>query len=213
VAIAYPVSSLEFSGGRVDIALGGPKGLGSPTSLVGSGDSQGAFGWRVAAGDFDGDGYGDVVVGATGEANQLGRLYLFRGSPQGIRSSPAWTYTASVRSIEQGLFAAFVGSADFNGDGFDDLVAVNVDGGLLVFNGNPSTFLGAPIAIAPLRTSTPSAVSASQDLNGDGFGDVIVGFESEGLASILFGSAGGLTSSGALSLGAETSGFGQSISR
>jgi hypothetical protein len=119
---------------------------------------------------------------------------------------------ATAQSGDRGLLGAFVGSADFNGDGFDDLVVVNVDGGLLVFSGNPSTFLGAPIAIAPLRLAIPTAMSASQDLNGDGFGDVIIGFQSEGLASILFGSESGLTSSGSLLLGPGTGAFGESIS-
>jgi hypothetical protein len=61
----------------------------------------GQFGFSVApAGDVNGDGFGDVIVGAFGEDNQYmdeGRAHIFLGSPTGPRPRPSVT-TIRTRS-------------------------------------------------------------------------------------------------------------------
>src|SRR5687767_13280526 len=79
----------------------------SPYSL----QFNGQFGFSVApAGDFNGDGFGDVIVGAFGEDNQFmdeGRVHLFLGSPSG----PAATSNRYVYPNQVGAAAGLMVSS------------------------------------------------------------------------------------------------------
>jgi hypothetical protein len=74
--------------GAALLFLGSGTGLSQPAWHA-EGDQPGArFGVAVAgAGDVNGDGYSDVVVGAAGE----GKAYLFLGSSTGLDPLPVWT--------------------------------------------------------------------------------------------------------------------------
>jgi hypothetical protein len=54
------------------------------------------FGMSVAsAGDVNGDGFGDVIVGADGNSpshNLGGRAFVFLGSASGLDANPAWSF-------------------------------------------------------------------------------------------------------------------------
>ena len=96
---------------RID--LSGPDGPGS------------VFGGAVwAAGDVDGDGYGDFVVGAPLAASNLGLAHLYLG-----RSTPTasdWNGSSATRRIDlqspdpAGLFGFVFGVGDTNGDTLSD---------------------------------------------------------------------------------------------
>ena len=80
--------------GQVYLYLGGPTGLNtSPTTTITGGDGFAAnFGGSVAgAGDVNGDGYADVLVGAYSASSGTGRAYLYWGSATGLSTSPAVT--------------------------------------------------------------------------------------------------------------------------
>ena len=67
----------------------------SPAWTAESNQSEDYFGWSVAsAGDVNGDGYSDVIVGAraydNGETDE-GRAYVYHGSATGLSTSYAWT--------------------------------------------------------------------------------------------------------------------------
>ena len=74
--------------------LGSASGIGTAPSvtLVGL-ESGGAFGTAVAtAGDVDGDGLGDLVIGASNVGNGVGRVYVYAGHAiNGVSSSPSAT--------------------------------------------------------------------------------------------------------------------------
>src|SRR4030043_811274 len=75
----------------------------------------------ASAGDVNGDGFADVVVGApyyTNDQLKEGRAYAYYGSDSGLPSSPDWTFESNLAGCELGQKAAPAG--DVNGDGFDD---------------------------------------------------------------------------------------------
>src|SRR5512137_987649 len=78
------------------------------TWAVWGGVTNGFYGYAVSdAGDVNGDGYADIIVGAHGE----GKAYVYYGSAGGLSGSPNWTASGT------GMFGQAVSTAgDVNGD-------------------------------------------------------------------------------------------------
>lgn len=92
-------------------------------------DGAGAyFGEVVNAGDTNGDGYGDFLVGASGHSQAKGAAHLYLGSA--TVSATAWNGASPARRIDleapdlmSGAFGQTVASAgDVNGDGYPDFI-------------------------------------------------------------------------------------------
>ncbi|HKZ69178.1 MAG TPA: integrin alpha, partial [Anaerolineales bacterium] len=112
---------------------GNPHGLGRPATVAPAsfqpssvmtltGEITGTgFGFPVAtAGDVNGDGYDDVIVGAHGYLSYTGRAYVFLGSGSGLNPTPAFTATGEVVNSFFGFAAGMAG--DVNGDGYADVI-------------------------------------------------------------------------------------------
>jgi hypothetical protein len=147
--------------GRATLHLGGP-GMDGVADLLVYGDTQddGHFGWSVAsAGDVDGDGSGDWIVGArlygTGLDRARGRAYVFLGGPDADGAADR-VYTGERRDDWFGNTVAGVGDVD--GDGFDEVAVgaifwdridgfdvASAAGRTYVFPGGPA-FDPAPLA-------------------------------------------------------------------
>jgi hypothetical protein len=136
--------------GAVQVLYGGGAGLRASgdqiwtqdsTDIEGVAESEDRFGAAVATGDFNGDGFDDLAVGATGEAivdqsgnNRAGAgaVNVIYGGASGLTSAGNRIFTQETRLLEGvaqagDIFGASLASGDFNGDGFDDL-AVGVPG-------------------------------------------------------------------------------------
>jgi hypothetical protein len=129
----------------------------------------------LAAGDFDGDGRDDLVVGADEGGGPRVRVF---------RSADPSQVVADFWGIEDMNFrgGVRVAAGDLNGDGRDDLVVSAGPGGgprVSLYDGRgvavnqPAKFMGDFFAYSP--TVNDGAYVAVGDYNGDGFADVAFG--------------------------------------
>ncbi|MBI5566352.1 MAG: FG-GAP repeat protein, partial [Chloroflexi bacterium] len=142
-----------------------------------------AFGGSVAsAGDFDGDGLADVIVGAATDGTVYEPMYLYLGRERGVPAGP-YRYNGRVCLIPPctpALMPNLAGVGDTNGDGLSDiLMAMNQS--VWLINGRskpelPTSALASLYAIARFQgDGQQQTVSPAGDVNGDGLRDMLIG--------------------------------------
>ncbi|MFF1694249.1 FG-GAP-like repeat-containing protein [Streptomyces sp. NPDC058257] len=145
----YTAESKAFAGGQVTVVPGtsagftttGMKTIHQDTSGVpGTAESGDAMGWSVSAGDFDLDGYADVLTGAPNEditragsaKKDAGTSLLLKGTSSGLTGTGAQAFSQDTEGVTGSTESADrLGSsvmlADLSGYGRADL-AIGVDG-------------------------------------------------------------------------------------
>lgn len=171
--------------GAVFVYPGSEDGVGSAPSheLRGPDGELGLFGQSVAGvGDVNGDGYGDIVVGASGVNANRGAAYIYLGSEGGVRGIPQRSLLGPDPGT--GFFGESVaGIGDIDGDGFADVAvgALGVDserGSVYLYRGSSAGVEATASATlnGPDRSGNFGiSVASAGDVNGDGFSDIIVG--------------------------------------
>ncbi|MBK6877801.1 MAG: FG-GAP repeat protein [Ignavibacteria bacterium] len=137
------------------------------------------FGLAVSsAGDLNGDGYSDVVIGAKRYSSFTGRAYVYFGDLS-MDNTVDIIFTGDSPNI---LFGESVSTAeDVNGDGYSDLIisASSYGGGngraYLYFGGSAMDDSPDVVMSGTTLTNFGGSVSNAGDVNGDGYSDVIIG--------------------------------------
>ena len=189
------------------------------TSFVGSAPLAPKASGTPARGDFNGDGIGDLAIGAPGEdyasATDPGTVHVLYGSASGASSAGSQYWSQDSAGIADGAengdrFGSALTAGDFNGDGRDDLVvgAPGEDiGGALVDAGVVHVIYGSATGLVSAGSqlwsqNTGSIVDAAE--TGDHFGSTLtVGkFNSDALADLVIGvpdeSVGAVAGAGAV---------------
>jgi UDP-3-O-[3-hydroxymyristoyl] glucosamine N-acyltransferase len=201
--------------GVVRLFLGSASGLSAtPAWTSGANQANAAWGWSIStAGDVNGDGYADVLVGAylyDQNTTNDGAVALFLGGASGLAASPVRTYSPGGANSELGKAVAWVG--DINADSYADFVigAPDYNGGqasegrIWIYYGNPTPPTTAAQFIEGNTTNAQfgKALSGAGDVNGDGYSDLLVGAPNinlghvgEGVARLFLGGGAGVATS------------------
>lgn len=204
-ANAYTGAVLVFFGS----AAGFPA---QPSQVIAGPSTNSFFGFGIRSlGDFNGDGYADVLVSAIGANDGLGRLEVYAGGPAGLKTTPVSRIEGAAPWL---YFGRVIDTGDVTGDGIADILVGKssptggIPGMVQVFKGSRSGYAStASETLFPVEQDDTDlfgdAVKYLGDVDGDGHADVAVGapyhftdLRNGGLVTVYYGSAGGLANSG-----------------
>ncbi|MBE9193324.1 FG-GAP repeat protein [Gloeocapsopsis crepidinum LEGE 06123] len=152
------------------------------------------------AGDVNGDGVADLIIGAPRGNIDTGASYVIFGKPTGFSAINLATLNGSNGFAINGSYggngfgSSVSGAGDINGDGFDDLIIAETGGkgsgvsyvvlgkasgfsanfDLALDGSNSFVILPVDSSSYGSRSSLSSAISNAGDINGDGFDDIVV---------------------------------------
>ncbi|TXI16781.1 MAG: hypothetical protein E6Q62_10770, partial [Nitrosomonas sp.] len=209
---AYSSSFSGFYTGASFVVFGKAAGFAASMNLF---DLDGVSGFRMdgvgdldfsgasvsSAGDVNGDGFDDVVIGAWRadlNADMSGSSYVVFGRASGFGASMSLSgldgnngFRLDGDNIYDHFGFSVSGACDVNGDGLDDVIigapGTESGGSSYVVFGKASGFDAHPdlsgldgrngfrLAGVVLGDDSGESVSAAGDVNGDGFADVIIG--------------------------------------
>jgi len=167
-----------------------------------------------SAGDVNGDGIDDMLIGTGYSDQNFCSIYLIFGQKGGFNDvlnlsylTAQEGYTLLLPSTAKQSGCVVSGAGDINGDGFKDIIAALDDSlygtNAYVYYGNNRT-ISAPINLSHLNeaegfvfvssdTETAFSIASAGDVNNDGYSDIIIGSQNAetnnfGNAYVIYGS-------------------------
>jgi hypothetical protein len=218
--------------GVVRVLYGGPSGVMklagqlqtfSQENLGARSESGDRFGYALASGDFNGDGYGDLAVGKPyenvdaflNEDVDAGEVHIIYGSGLGLTTARRQLLSQDTAGLggdteDDDKFGAALVAADFNGDGYADLAIGSPGeksesplhtftfprGRVHILYGTGSGLTGSSSQRLLGGSRLGTSLTAG-DYNGDGVKDLAIGdpyyHDGKGRITIVPGQRGGLS--------------------
>jgi hypothetical protein len=197
--------------GAVNILYGSTEGLTADgddlltqANLPDNRERDDSYGGSLASADFDGDGYGDLAIGASHEdfgwIEAIGIVEIRYGAPGGLAAGRVALLTPAMAGLPEEEFLRFgtgVEAGDFDGDGYADLAVQAI--GQSPSLGTITQFFGGAAGLAGDHTATLAGgwwgALAVGDFDDDGNADLAHGSPRGlrgGTVSVLYGSTSGL---------------------
>jgi len=161
-------------------------------------EKQGAFfGSSISgAGDVNGDGYDDLIVGADSEDSddgmvEQGGAYVFSGET----GANIWTLESPIAHAYGYFGRSVAGIGDVNNDGFHDVAVAELgpsyEGLVHVYDGRTGEFIRTFMSPGDAASHFGTSMCGVPDINGNGYGDILIGalYDSPGTSPNLAGRA------------------------
>ena len=192
LAIGAPLDDSSGNASGSVFVVEGPHGVSAGALLTaadaqyyGENDGDGAGTSVGDAGDFDGDGYSDLIIGAPGWNGVDGAAYLVQGGPTMTGGSLASAWVKFTGQYGHRVGASVNGVGDMDGDGFDDVGIGEPDGSrgdvwVQLGQTSPAALIDeSAVSVFIVGETTGdaagSAVDGAGDFDGDGYDDLIIG--------------------------------------
>ncbi len=184
---AYIISGTGTTSDNITFLTGGVAGdqIGSSISGVG---------------DFNNDGFADVIVGAPGASSGMGRTYLIKGGNSWTDDITNTASTSGHTEVTQGTTSSVYGASvrgvgDVNGDGYSDY-AVGAPGGagyvdIVYGHANGSSGPSTTHIVGAAGQGFGSEILSLGDINGDGYSDLLASGSDMSMRFIMGGASGG----------------------
>ncbi|MDN3354428.1 FG-GAP-like repeat-containing protein [Actinomadura sp. DC4] len=178
----------------------------STAGVPGASEAGDHFGWALTSLDIDQDGYADLLVGApdedTTDGTDAGAEWIFWGTPTGLTGAVSQSRNEPSNGTEGPAaghrFGASMAEGDIDGDGYTDWITTAPGAAFFWYTTTnpvdgvraaaakkfPASVHGTRLrpksggkAVSAAAASSMSYFPAIADVNGDGAGDIVMGFQ------------------------------------